>query len=238
MRSLFALVALSVSGAAACAASPQIPADAQTIVVSLTKLDCADCGDEIVTDLRTRPGVYSASFNRRKAEIKVVASPSFDVPVAVKKLAALQGFVALVGAGQGEYLGWATFPQGADVQTVATEGQDVPDLSLVLAKGKVTVVDFSAAWCGPCRDLDKHMVKVLTAYPSVAYRKLDVGDWDTPLAQRYLKNVSQLPYAIIYDAQGIKVEEVVGLDLAKLDGAIARSAKRSAVKGSSGTTAP
>jgi thiol-disulfide isomerase/thioredoxin len=238
MSYLRAVLALSVSGAAACAGTQEIPADARTTIVSLKKIDCADCGEEIVADLRARPGVYGASFNKRKAEIKVIASPSFDVPVTVKRLAAMQGFVALVGAGQGEYLGWAAFPEGADVQTVATEGQDVPELSRVLASGKVTVVDFSAGWCGPCRALDKHMVKVLSDHPAVAYRKLDIGDWDTPLAQRYLKNISQLPYVIVYDARGAKTGEVIGLDLGKLDAAIARSAQQSAAAEPSRTGAP
>ena len=70
------------------------------------------------------------------------------------------------------------------------------------------------------------MVKLLDEHSDVAYRRLDVGDWDTPLAQRYLKNVPKLPYVIVYDAQGGKVDEVVGLDLAKLDATIEKSRQR------------
>jgi len=46
------------------------------VTISLEKVDCADCGDEIVADLRARPGVYDAQFDKKKAEVQVVASPS------------------------------------------------------------------------------------------------------------------------------------------------------------------
>ena len=207
--------------AAACGGA-QIPADAKTSVVSLQKIDCAECGDTIVEDLRKRPGVYSATFDKRRAEIAVVASPSFDVFTVVKTLAANEGFETMLGAGQGMYLAGAKFPEGADMRTVVKDGVDVPDLAPILVKGKVTVLDFSALWCAPCRKVDEHMAKVLTERADVAYRRLEIGDWDTPLAQRYLKNAGQLPYVIVYGTSGAKVREIAGLDLDALDAAIAK----------------
>jgi len=215
---LFAVLALS-----ACASGPRIPPDARTTVVSLDKIDCSDCGDEIVSDLRERPGVYDAHFDRRKAEIVVIASPTFDVFTAVRKLAAEDGFEAILGAGKGHYLEHIPFPEGADVRTVVEGGQDVADIAPHLAKGKVTVVDFSATWCGPCRKIDERMVKVLGEHKEdVAYRRFDIGDWDTPLAKRYLASVPQLPYVIVYDRSGALLDRVVGPDIAKLDRAIER----------------
>jgi thiol-disulfide isomerase/thioredoxin len=216
--------AVAVAGAA-CGGGQTIPADARKTIVSLTKIDCSDCGDQIVTDLRKRPGVYEAAFDKRAAEVTVVASPSFDVFTAVRQLASVEGFGATLGAGQGKYLDWTTFPEGADVQTVAKNGEDVPDLKPSLASGKITVVDFSALWCEPCRKVDDHMAKLLASRKDIAYRKLDIGDWDTPLAQRYLKGVAALPYVIVYGTNGVKVKEIAGLDLARLDAAIASAAK-------------
>ena len=207
-----------------------MPDDARTTVVSLRRIDCADCGTAIIDDVRNRPGVYDARFDRRKAEIVVVASPSFDVFTAVRNLAANEGFEAMLGAGQGLYLEGAKFPEGADMQTVVKDGVDVPDLTPILAKGKVTVVDFSALWCEPCRKVDEHMAKVLTGRTDVAYRRLEIGDWDTPLAKRYLKNASQLPHVIVFGAAGEKVGEISGLDLAALDVAIAKGAPAAAAE--------
>ncbi|MDI1445062.1 thioredoxin family protein [Polyangium sp. 6x1] len=216
---LFAFVLLT-----ACGGARSYPKDARTVVVSLDKIDCSDCGDEIVADLRERPGVYDARFDRRRAEVLVVAAPGFDVFTTVRKLAAEDGFEAILGAGKGRYLEHVAFPEGADVRTVVEDGSDVPDLAPHLATGKVTVVDFSAEWCGPCRKVDEHMAKVLGARNDVAYRRLDVGDWDTPLAKRYLANVPQLPYVVVYDKRGARVDRITGVDLARLDRAITKGA--------------
>jgi thiol-disulfide isomerase/thioredoxin len=210
---------------AACGGAQSAPADARVTVVSLRKIDCAECGSEIVSDLRQRPGVYDATFDKRRAEISVTSSPSFDVFGTVKQLSASEGFEAVLGAGKGLYLDWATFPEGADVKTIARNGEDVPDLGAYLAKGKVTVVDFSAIWCMPCRKVDEHMARVLGSRQDVAYRKFDIGDWDSPLAQRYLKTVPQLPFVIVYDTSGAKVDAIAGVATDKLDSAIARGAK-------------
>src|SRR5262249_11724905 len=155
-----------------------------------TRIDCADCGDRIVDELRRRPGVYRATFDRRRAEVRVDASGSFDVMTEVRRLAANEGFEAILGAGQGAYLQPPKFPDGADVQLVVRDGAALPSLDALAVKGKVTVVDFGAAWCRPCRSVDEHMVDVLVQHHDVAYRKLEIGDWDSPLAQRYLKSVS------------------------------------------------
>jgi thiol-disulfide isomerase/thioredoxin len=208
-----------------CAGSQHIPADHVTTIVSLQKIDCADCGQRVVRDVKARPGVYAATFDKKKAEVSVVAARTFDTYGVVRGLAEKEGFTATAGAGAGSYAPPAAFPEQADVKTVAKNGNDVPDLRPVLVGGKVTVIDFSAVWCEPCRKLDEHMVSVLATHGDVAYRKLDIGDWDTPLAERYLKGVPNLPYVMVFDKSGRKIDAVSGLDLGKLDAAIARGAR-------------
>jgi thiol-disulfide isomerase/thioredoxin len=201
-----------------------VPADAKHVTVSLDKIDCADCGEEIVTDLRARPGVYDAKFDKRRAEIKVVASPAFDVLGTVKQLAASEGFSAVLGEGQGKYLEHAAFPEGSDATTPITDGTDVADLATLVVKGKTTILDFSGIWCKPCREIDKHMATVLGSHKEIAYRRLDIGDWDSALARHYLKEVPQLPYVIVYGPKGERIDAIVGVDLARLDKAIASAA--------------
>lgn len=208
------LLALTACGA------PQLPADAHKTVISLDKIDCSDCGDGIVADMRQMPGVYDAQFNRRKAEVVIVAAPTIDVFTEVRKRAAEDGFEAILGESKGRYLERLPFPEGSDVITVAKDGMDVPDISLYLAKDKVTVVDFSATWCGPCRKVDEHMVKAFAGRTDLAYRRLEIGDWDSQLARHYLANVPQLPYIIVYDKNGKAIDRITGLDLARLDRAL------------------
>jgi thiol:disulfide interchange protein len=83
--------------------------------------------------------------------------------------------------------------------------------------------DFYAVWCAPCRKVDAHVFALLGKRNDLALRKLNVVSWDTPLAQRYLKNAPDLPYIMVYGKQGKRVATITGLDLEALDEAIAKA---------------
>jgi thiol-disulfide isomerase/thioredoxin len=115
-------------------------------------------------------------------------------------------------------------PDGADVARISAKGEDVPTLEVHLARGKVTVFDFYADWCAPCRQIDAHLIEVLRGRNDVAVRKLNVMSWDTPLAKRHLAQVPALPYVVVYGRQGARVAAISGLKLDELDRAIALGA--------------
>ena len=112
-------------------------------------------------------------------------------------------------------------PAGADVQHLVEHGVDLPSLDGSAVSGKVTIFDFYADWCGPCRKVDEHVFALLAGRGDVAYRKLDIGSWDTPLAKHYLHDVGSLPYVVVYGKDGRRAGTMSGLDLAALDRAIA-----------------
>jgi thiol-disulfide isomerase/thioredoxin len=117
-------------------------------------------------------------------------------------------------------------PPNADLAELSREGEDVASLEAHLAPGKVTLFDFYAVWCAPCRKIDAHVFTLLGKRNDVALRKLNVVSWETPLARRYLKNVSELPYVVVYGKDGQRVEAVSGLDLEALDRAIEKASAR------------
>lgn len=202
-----------------------IPSDAKTTVVSFADLDCKDCGEDMARVLIKTEGIHKTSFDARKAELTVIADAEVDVlALAQKNKPAAEGWKLVLGPGHGFYLPWEKPKEGTDVKQVAMDGEDIPDLAPHLVLGKVTIVDFSAKWCEPCRELDAHVLKLVETRNDVAYRKLDVGDWDTPLGKRYLKGVKELPYVMVFDKGGKQVESLSGLDRAKLDAAIKRAA--------------
>lgn len=94
------------------------------------------------------------------------------------------------------------------------------------APGKVTVFDFYADWCVPCRRVDSYVYELLETRSDVAYRKINIVSWDTPVAKRYLAKVPTLPYVIVFDREGRPVREISGVDVEALDSAINQAAGR------------
>jgi thiol-disulfide isomerase/thioredoxin len=111
----------------------------------------------------------------------------------------------------------------ADLQELSKEGEDVPSLEAHVVPGKVTLFDFYAVWCAPCRKIDAHIFALLGKRGDLALRKLNVVDWETPLSKRYLKSIPNLPYVVVYGKNGQRVDAVAGLDLPALDRAIAKA---------------
>jgi thiol-disulfide isomerase/thioredoxin len=119
-----------------------------------------------------------------------------------------------------------TLSAGADLRQLSTQGEDVPSLEAHLVAGKVTVFDFYADWCAVCRKVDRHVYALLNQRQDVAYRKLNVVSWESPLAQRYLGNAPGLPLLVVYGKDGRKVATLSGGDTAALDKALAEANAR------------
>ncbi|HEU0033743.1 MAG TPA: cupredoxin domain-containing protein [Kofleriaceae bacterium] len=101
----------------------------------------------------------------------------------------------------------------APAAPIDTTGLDIADLGkpgeardLVPVAGKITIFDFGAAWCEPCKTLEPALVEMVRANPDkLALRRIDVVDWDSAAAARYLTPGGfSLPHVKIFDASGKK----------------------------------
>ena len=68
--------------------------------------------------------------------------------------------------------------------TVISHGAQV-DINQHLALGNVTVIDFYADWCGPCRQLSPSLEQMARNDPEIALRKVDIVNWKTAVAQQF-----------------------------------------------------
>jgi thiol-disulfide isomerase/thioredoxin len=216
----FAAAIVLLATASCGGASPE-----KTTVLSLERLESADAGADLAKALSAREGIHRAVFHLRRAEVTVTSDADVDVmSAAIATKPPGDGYALRLGEGHGSYRPWQAAPEGLDVKVVSEGGVDVPDLEPHKVLGKVTLIDFGAKWCEPCRMLDAHVLAYMKSHPGVAYRKLDVGDWDSPLATHYMRDVAELPFVVVFGKDGKKVAAITGLDPKKLDAAIERAA--------------
>src|SRR5207249_9008527 len=103
---------------------------------------------------------------------------------------------------------------------VISHGAQV-DINQHLALGNVTVIEFYADWCGPCRRLSPSLEQMASSDPEIALRKIDIVNWRTPVAQEF--NVHSIPQVNVYDRRGRLVGTVVGADIDEIKRYVAQA---------------
>jgi thiol-disulfide isomerase/thioredoxin len=115
---------------------------------------------------------------------------------------------------------------GPDLQWLSAQGEDVHALGAHAVPGKVTVFDFYADWCEPCRELDQYLHELLARRPDMAVRKLNIVSWETPLARHHLGDGQALPYVVVFGKNRHRIGALAGFDLETLERLIERAARR------------
>ncbi len=111
-------------------------------------------------------------------------------------------------------------PEGADYSDLTT-AQVLVGLEPHAIAGKVTVFDFWAAWCAPCRNFDADLRTLTASDPRVAVRRIDIGGWEGPLVERYMPGVEELPFVIVLGPDGQRLGTIEGVNAASLGALIA-----------------
>ncbi len=84
--------------------------------------------------------------------------------------------------------------------------------------GKITIVDFYADWCGPCKHIGPILEKIAEGNPDITLQKVNV-DKQRELAKEY--NISSIPHIFIYDKWGGQVADILGADEQRVRKAVA-----------------
>jgi thiol-disulfide isomerase/thioredoxin len=104
--------------------------------------------------------------------------------------------------------------------TVISHGAQV-DINQHLAFGNVTVIDFYADWCGPCRRISPILEQMARSDPEIALRKIDIVNWRTAVVQQF--NIHSIPHVNVYDRSGSLVGTVVGVDPERVKSYVAQA---------------
>lgn len=103
---------------------------------------------------------------------------------------------------------------------VISHGSQV-NINQHLALGSVTVVDFYADWCGPCRQLSPSLEQMARTDPDIALRKIDIVNWRTAVVQQF--SIHSIPQVNVYDRSGRLVGTVVGVDFDRVKSYVAQA---------------
>ena len=91
----------------------------------------------------------------------------------------------------------------------AFDGSRPIDFKAIAAPGKITIVDFYADWCGPCKVLELRMQHLVQG-KNIAVRRVNMGKWDNAAAKQATRDfrLASLPYLRIYDGSGKLAGEI------------------------------
>jgi thioredoxin 1 len=121
----------------------------------------------------------------------------------------------------GEYLDGPVKPPAPRPKpaTVAVSASRSPAKgSIQPERGKITIVDFYADWCGPCRKIGPVLDKIAEQNSDVVLQRVNV-DKDKVLAQEY--NVTGIPHIIVYDKSADVVDTIIGANEPRVRKAVA-----------------
>jgi thiol-disulfide isomerase/thioredoxin len=189
------------------------PAAADRVqVYSVQGIDCAECENEIRPYLKKVKGVKKWTFDVTRSEFTITLADNTPDNAVIAAIERAGRFRALPGAGYGTIPGASQhepYPDGADFALVTDKGEAVGPLEKLAVPGKYTVLDFYADWCGPCRKIDKQLREIVAVRKDVAVRKLNVVQFNSPLAKQLGRKLRGLPYLIVFAPDG-KQTEIIG----------------------------
>jgi thiol-disulfide isomerase/thioredoxin len=156
--------------------------------------------------LRTKSGISKVYFVELPKEVQDRFHYNAAIAAAYQQQGRIQATTGVAGRGQ--------------PVEVISHGAQV-DINRHLALGNVTVVDFYADWCGPCRQLSPNLEQMARSDQEIALRKIDIVNWKTPVVRQF--NVNSIPQVNVYNRAGSLVGTVNGADIDRIKSYVAQA---------------
>lgn len=77
----------------------------------------------------------------------------------------------------------------------------------------ITLLDFYADWCGPCKKLEPFLQELQSTYPSINITKVNINT-EKEITEKY--NINVIPTIIILDESNKTLSKIEGYDTIKL----------------------
>lgn len=90
-----------------------------------------------------------------------------------------------------------------------------------IRSNRLTVIDFYAEWCGPCKSIAPKLDQMENANPDVQFGKVDVDD---NLKMVSTLGITSMP-TVVFFKNGTEIDRVVGADVSKIRAIISSNGK-------------
>ncbi len=180
----------------------------QTYTFKIEGMSCDACANSATKTLQGIKGTDSVNvdFNSKTAVV-VGSMTKGDIKKAMKEKTNFE--VVFEGGLRVKPL---TDAERAKLDIKTIKGGSKIKFTDYLADGKVTIFDFYADWCAPCRVFSPKVEQFIKNNPNIALRKVDIVSWKSELSKQLTKNfkMPSLPFTLIFSDKGKLLGKVEG----------------------------
>jgi copper chaperone CopZ len=183
----------------------------ERLTFTVVGIDCAGCAGPITKQLKAVDGVKSASVDWKAGTATVELADGVDKQKLRTAITDL-GFEAIFPGEARRDLEALPADVIKTLDIAELPGTKKVDVKALPVKGKITILDVYADWCGPCKVLETRLQRYMQANSGIALRRVNIGKWDNEAAKQATREfrAEGLPYIRVYDRNGKFVADVTG----------------------------
>jgi len=182
----------------------------EPLAFTVIGIDCAMCAKPVTNVLQSVDGVSNVRLDWKAGRAVVDVPPSFD-RTRIRTALTNAGYDAVFAGETRKDIEPLPAAVVATLDIVVYPGTSKLDIAKTVVAGKITIIDYYADWCGPCRVLETRLERLMNGDRSIALRRVNIGKWDNAAAKQATElKAEALPYIRVYDAKGNFVAAVTG----------------------------
>ena len=198
----------------------------RTLRFAVKGMSCEKCEKPLGDALKKVPGVVQATVSFKAGSVTLQVEPGRVTAALLRKAAATLSMDAHFPGD--EVLPPLTKEQRAllDIKTVSHG--DAIKVKDHLTKGKITIFDYTAKWCGPCQVLTPKLERLQLKYEDLALRIVDIKDGKSAAAKQATRDlkIPGLPFVRILDDKGKELGRVSGNRIEQIEAILTRNGAR------------